>query len=327
MTKYGKVELKGHREEWSPVPLPEQVVMVTTADADGEPHVATKTRLSVLSYGPPTIVVFMCRNEYPTAANVAALKEFVLNIPGDDLVATSWVVGLDPSDRGIKLFTENGLSPIPGLQVEVPRIAECRAHLECRVVDTKVFGNETAVFGEVVSVSVNRDIVEQKDPAKKYAGLSPFFYLEAGWTASLGAARPVETPVPGPRHDVTILAVADLSRSLDFYTKAFDWSIRTQSKSYAEFELPGGLALALCTAEGFEKIVGSPPRLAENGVSSVQVYLRSDDLPRSIARLHAAGARALSKASDRDWGEEAAYFADPDGHVLVVSRPSRTASR
>ena len=323
MKKYGKVELKGHREEWSPVPLPEQVVMVTTADAAGEPHVATKTRLTVLSYGPPTVVVFMCRTEYPTASNIDAVGEFVLNIPGDDLVATSWVVGIEPSNRGIQLFAENGLSPIPSLQVQVPRIAECRAHLECRVVDTKFFGNETAVFGEVVSVSVNRDIAEKMDPAKKYAGLAPIFYLEAGWTASLGPARLAESPVPGPKHDVTILAVRDLARSIGFYTKAFDWSIRTQSKSYAELELPGGLALALCTVEGFEKTVGRPPSLPENGISSVQVYLRSDDLPRSIARLHAAGARALSKASDRDWGEEAAYFADPDGHVLVVSRPSR----
>ena len=26
-------------------------------------------------------------------------------------------------------------------------------------------------------------------------------------------------------------------------------------------------------------------------------------------------------AAPRDWGDEAAYFADPDGNVLVVARP------
>jgi uncharacterized glyoxalase superfamily protein PhnB len=40
-----------------------------------------------------------------------------------------------------------------------------------------------------------------------------------------------------------------------------------------------------------------------------------------VERLHSAGARALSPLGPRDWGDEAAYFADPDGNVLVVARP------
>ncbi len=321
MANFGKVEISANREEWSPVPLPEQVVLVSTINEDGEPHVAAKTRLSVVSYGPPTIVVFTCRNNYPTFANVQATKEFVVNVPGDDLVATSWVVGLDPGERGAKLFSENGLTPIPSISAKPPRIAECRAHLECKAVDTKSFEKETVVFGEIVSVSVNHEIAALKTGAAKYMGLSPFFFLEAGWTASLGAARRAEEPVPGPKHDVTILAVENLERSIAFYTTAFEWSLRIQGRQYAEFELPGGLGLALCTQDGFAKVTGRHPEFCKGAVSPVQVYLRSDDLPRSVARLHAAGAKPLSKAADRDWGEEAAYFADPDGHVLVVSRP------
>ena len=323
MANFGKVEISAHREEWSPVPLPEQVILVSTVNGDGEPHVAAKTRFSVISYGPPTLIVFTCRNEYPTYENIQTTKEFVINVPGDDLVATSWVVGLDPGERGAELFSENGLTPIPSIAARPPRIAECRAHLECKVLDTKSFTNETVVFGEVLSVSVNHEIANLKTSASKYMGLSPFFFLEAGWTASLGLARRVEEPVPGPKHDVTILAVENLQRSVTFYSTAFDWSLRTQGKQYAEFELPGGLGLALCTPAGFERYTGRLPEVGKNAVSPVQIYLRSDDLPRSVARLHAAGAKPLSKAAERDWGEEAAYFADPDGHVLVVSRPIR----
>ena len=29
----------------------------------------------------------------------------------------------------------------------------------------------------------------------------------------------------------------------------------------------------------------------------------------------------LSRVRERDWGEEVAYFADPDGHVIAVARP------
>ncbi len=322
MVNFGKVEFSCNREEWSPVPLPEQVVLVTTVNEEGEPHAAAKSRFTVLSYGPPTVIVFMCRNEYPTLANIQATGEFVINVPGEDLTATTWVVGSDPDLRGSALFSENGLTPIPSLALKPPRIAECRAHFECKVQDTKAFKGETAIFGEVAAASINKDIADKTGPAAKYSALSPIFFLEAGWTASLGVARQVENPAYGPKHDVTILAVADFSRSISFYSKAFDWTIRTQGKHYAEFELPGGLGLALCTKEGFAKFAGAKPEMPKEGVSPVQVYLRTDDLPRSIARLHAAGAKPLSKAQDRDWGEEAAYFADLDGHVLVISRPS-----
>ena len=320
MTKYGKVEISPNRNDWTPVPLPEQVVLVTTRDSEGQPHVATKTRLSVISYGPPTIVVFACRKEYPTAMNIAATGEFVINVPGADMVATSWVIGLDPHSRGIDLFEENDLTPIPAEKLSPPRIAECRAHLECKVVDTREFGEEMAAFGEVVSVSLDAQLTKGRSASDNDAALAPFFYLEAGRTAPLGRSRAVEEPVPGPRHDVTILATEDLENSVAFYMKAFDWSIRLQSKSYVEFELPGGLGLAVCTLDGFEKHIGLKPNIKSGAVTPVQVYLRSDDLARAIARLHSAGARPLSNLKKRDWGEEAAYFADPDGHVLVISR-------
>ena len=46
-----------------------------------------------------------------------------------------------------------------------------------------------------------------------------------------------------------------------------------------------------------------------------------DDLKEVISRLNSAGSTELSALAPRDWGDEAAYFADPDGNVLVVSKP------
>jgi hypothetical protein len=37
--------------------------------------------------------------------------------------------------------------------------------------------------------------------------------------------------------------------------------------------------------------------------------------------MEQAGARELSPLRRRDWSDEAAYFADPSGNVLVVARP------
>jgi len=47
--------------------------------------------------------------------------------------------------------------------------------------------------------------------------------------------------------------------------------------------------------------------------------VRVDDLDGTLERLREPGARPLSPRADRNWGDEAAYFADPDGNVLAVA--------
>jgi predicted enzyme related to lactoylglutathione lyase len=39
----------------------------------------------------------------------------------------------------------------------------------------------------------------------------------------------------------------------------------------------------------------------------------------TIARIEAAGGRPLSPLRLREWGETAAWFADPDGNVVAVA--------
>ena len=66
-----------------------------------------------------------------------------------------------------------------------------------------------------------------------------------------------------------------------------------------------------------------PAVVGEGEISGTEIYLRCDDLGESMSALTAAGARLLSDRAPRDWGDEAAYFADPDpdGNVIVVSVP------
>jgi len=316
-----KVTVPPSRHEWSPTPLPEQVVLITTVDSGGVPHVAAKSRVAVISYGPPTVVVFGCRAEYRTAANVLATSEFVINVPGEDLVATSWVIGLDPAGTGIERFDRNGLTRIAGLAVKPPRIAECRAHVECRVREARAFGPDLAVFGEVTAVSVDHHLHEQ-DKALSY--LAPFFFLDMSFTAPMGAARPVDEPASGPRHDVTILSTDDIRSLAGFYMRAFDWPVEIESREYVQFAVPGGRGVAVCSFDAFEDYTGSrvPHRMDEN-LTGIQLYLRTDDLSGAIARVVEAGGRPLSPLAPRKWGDEAAYFADPDGNVIALARRLR----
>ncbi|MCU0662495.1 MAG: flavin reductase [Myxococcota bacterium] len=320
MSDYGKIEIGTNRLEWNPSPLTEQVVLVTTVNEKGEPHLATKSRVTVISYGPPAVVVFGCQARFQTAANVLKTSQFVLNIPGEDLVAMSWVVGMDPASTGSRLLAENGITPIPSLKVSPPRIAECRAHIECTVSDVREIGNDLAVFGTVVSASLNSNIA-QGDAVERYQRLSPFFFLDFERTALLGIGRLVEQPPMGLRQMRTVLATSDLNRAADFYSGAFDWpALRTTGVS-VDFMLPDGSVLRLLRAEAFGHALGSKPcQPQSDGLTGAQIHLSCEDLPRVIARLVALGARELWPLSEQEPGEESAAFADPDGNVVVVSR-------
>ena len=76
--------------------------------------------------------------------------------------------------------------------------------------------------------------------------------------------------------------------------------------------------LGLFEREGFAGTVGAEPLRVEN---SAPAYLdvRVDDVDEAITRVTSAGGRPLSPLSRRDWGETAAWFADPDGNVIAVA--------
>lgn len=130
------------------------------------------------------------------------------------------------------------------------------------------------------------------------------------------------------RHVLTILAVADLDRAVAFYATAFSLRERVRAPTYVELALADDedeRGLGLYRRDGFARNTGAAPiaaRSHEGEITGCELYFRCDDgveLGRCIERLQSAGARVLSPRAARDWGDEAAYFADPDGNVVVVA--------
>ena len=125
-----------------------------------------------------------------------------------------------------------------------------------------------------------------------------------------------------PRHVLTILAVADLARSRAFYDAAFGWPVQVEVPVYVEYALTATQGLGLYLRQGFARNTGIAPAAVPAGaITGTEIYLRVDDLPAAVERLRSAGARLLSPSAPRDWGDEAAYFADPDGNVIAVAVP------
>jgi len=125
-----------------------------------------------------------------------------------------------------------------------------------------------------------------------------------------------------PDHILTLLAVRDLARSVAFYRRGLGWAPRVEVPVYVELALPGGRGLGLYQREHFALNTGLPAALPTPGTTTgTELYLRCDDLDAAIARLEAAGAARLAPRALKPWGDEAAYYADPDGNVIVLARP------
>jgi len=122
------------------------------------------------------------------------------------------------------------------------------------------------------------------------------------------------------RHALTILAVEDLPRAREFYRAALGVEPAVSTPVYAELAL-GTQRIGVYQREGFGRNTGrAPMEIPAGEFSPCELYLYADDLEAAMARVEAAGARALDPRRARPWGDEVAYYADPDGHVLALAR-------
>lgn len=119
-----------------------------------------------------------------------------------------------------------------------------------------------------------------------------------------------------------ILYVADQARSTAFYSAVLESTPRLFVPGMTEFDLPGGAVLGLMPTAGIKRLLGDalPDPSAGAGIPRAELYLVADDPEDCLDRAVAAGARQLSPVLPRDWGHDAGYALDPDGHVLAFAR-------
>lgn len=135
---------------------PGPVVMVTTQDR-GRPNVMTISWTTALDFSPCFAIVTGAWNH--SFAALRRTRECVVAIPGADLLDA--VVGVGTcSGADTDKFARFGLTPVPARSVAAPRIRECLANIECRVVE--VLARRNLVVLEAVAASVDRARAEQR---------------------------------------------------------------------------------------------------------------------------------------------------------------------
>lgn len=121
---------------------------------------------------------------------------------------------------------------------------------------------------------------------------------------------------------LTILYVEDLGRAARLYDEVFRWPKSVDVPVYVEYLVNDGARLGLMAQSNTRHFLGDVLGALRptDGCPRVEVYLRVEDLEGAIERLAATGVRCTSPRARRTWGDEAAYYLDHDGHVLVVAR-------
>lgn len=129
-------------------------------------------------------------------------------------------------------------------------------------------------------------------------------------------------PLSGSSH--FILYVADQARSSAFYTTVLGQAPRLDVPGMTEFDLPGGAVLGLMPEAGIRRLLGErlPDPAGARGVPRAELYLIHPEADACHARALVAGATELSPMLHRNWGDDAAYSLDLDGHVLAFARPA-----
>ncbi len=85
--------------------------------------------------------------------------EFVINIPGEDLLDEVEYCGT-VSGRDADKFAVQGLTPVVGSAVQTPIIAECPINIECQVSHTLSLGSHDLFVGQVVAVQFSQDVLD-----------------------------------------------------------------------------------------------------------------------------------------------------------------------
>lgn len=156
---------------------PGPVVLLGTA-RHGRPNLMAMSWHLMLEFEPPLVGCVVSSRNFSAAA-LKATRQAVINVPTVELAMA--VVGCgNCSGREVDKFAAFGLTALPSAQIDVPRVAECFAQLECRLVD-RVRRYEMFVL-EVVGAWA--------DPA---AG-NPRTLHHRGWGAFAVAGRTLRLP-------------------------------------------------------------------------------------------------------------------------------------
>ena len=169
--------------------VPRPIGWASTVSATGVTNLAPFSFFTVVCVSPPMISLTIMRkpdgSEKHTLKNARLSGAFCFNV----VTRPVWQEMVDsangfPEDNSE--FAETGLTPIPGVKVNAPRVKEAPIHFECKLERVLELGpkRQALLIGEVVLIHVDPEVMtggyidmRKLDPVGRLNG---FFYATLG---------------------------------------------------------------------------------------------------------------------------------------------------
>lgn len=144
--------------------VPRPIAFVTTIDENGIVNAAPFSFFNLMGNDPPVLAIGIGKDQSrknglkDSAYNIQTTKEFVVNVVNEKIIEKVNLAAAEfPSE--VDETEIAGLTKLPSVKVKPPRIAECAAHLESRLLNCIEIGNNVIVLGEIVYLHVNKEFV------------------------------------------------------------------------------------------------------------------------------------------------------------------------
>ncbi len=168
-----KVSFPIDKRQWHPSLIPAAVVLIGTNDAQGMPNLAPKSWIQMVSFE-PSVLMFSGTIDNPTEQNILFTRGFTVNTVDSSQAKTvygclQW--------HGRERIEKMRMTVTPAKEISAPVVDQCRAHLECKLIETKQIGSGFVIFGEIIAAAIDKNILTV-EPGKRYELLDQIVFLE-----------------------------------------------------------------------------------------------------------------------------------------------------
>jgi flavin reductase (DIM6/NTAB) family NADH-FMN oxidoreductase RutF len=145
--------------------VPRPIAWISSLSPDGVVNLAPFSFFNAIGSNPLYVMFSVGKNDAgepkDTARNIHANGEFVVNLVTEELFNAMNISAADFPAEISELEVAN-LHTAPSEKIKVPRVAEAKASMECRLFSEQQLGANTLIIGEVVMFHVNDDLIDER---------------------------------------------------------------------------------------------------------------------------------------------------------------------
>lgn len=168
-----KISFPIDKRAWHPSLIPGVTVLISTYDEQGNPNIAPKSWVQMVSFE-PSILMFSGTKNNTTEQNILTQKCFAINLVHSDILTKSYQ---SIQWYGKERIEKTGFTIEKSAFIDAPLLSECKANISCSLLDTQEVGSGFVIFGKIEAISI-WDKILAAGSHEKYDLLDLVTYLE-----------------------------------------------------------------------------------------------------------------------------------------------------